>query len=201
MYVLRWSRATISSGSSVSMLIQSDGHSSQEEYPVLHRLLIVFILFHLFSGHKWLRITLFFQCLILSTFVKGQVSAKLIMNYKMKEPPDTWATEVGASGVCMCVYVLSSLRNWQSEEEQWLSVSTAPLLLCEDGQLPKAKSLMPSSPGTSEADSSDINKKSQSTTLFRGLISFCKVIHLSGVKTVMALCVCLWVLCERARGN
>lgn len=50
-----------------------------------------------------------------------------------------------------------------------------------------------------ESHSSDINKKSQSTTLFRGLISFCEVIHLSGVKTAMAPCLCVSVYkwCER----
>ncbi len=45
------------------------------------------------------------------------------------------------------------------------------------------------------AHRSDINKKSQLTTLFTGLMSLCEVSHLSGVKAVMAsMCMCV---CER----
>lgn len=47
----------------------------------------------------------------------------------------------------------------------------------------------------SGAHRSDINKKSQLTALFTGLMSLCEVSHLSGVKAVMAsMCVCV---CER----
>lgn len=54
----------------------------------------------------------------------------------------------------------------------------------------QSKSLIPSPRGAPQGShGSDINKKSQLTTLFTDLMSFCEVSHLSGVKSMIA-CVC-----------
>lgn len=62
--------------------------------------------------------------------------------------------------VCACVR--GSLSNWRSEEEQWLF-----LLLQDDGPLPKVNLSFPARQAQQGSLRSDINKKSQLTTLCR----------------------------------
>lgn len=100
-----------------------------------------------------------------------------------KRMTDTWAAGV-------FIYVLKQpeqLTKWGGAVT--VCFSSSPL---RRWTIAQNKSLIPS-PWWSPSGGprrSDINKKSQLTTLFAGLMSRCKVSHRSGVKAVMA---CEWV--------
>ena len=111
MRVLRWTHVTISSGSSVLKLIQDDGHSSQEHH------VCRWLIFHLLYGHKWRTASdRFFPAVYLKhhidvrCFLKGRFQCELLE----ERMTDTWATEVRAAGVFLCVRAA-----WQSEEQPW----------------------------------------------------------------------------------
>lgn len=124
------------------------------------------------------------------------ISCKIDYELQDGRMANTWATESRAAGVC--VYVLKQ----PEQPTKWggpVRRVSAPLLLWEDGRLPKAKSLIPVPPGASWAGvgrvggphRSDINKKSQLITLFTGLMSLSAKSRLSGVKAATAsVCVC-----------
>lgn len=169
------------------MLIQNDGHSSQEHHVCHH----VTIQSHLLYGH-----TLYDSQhqIDLKHYVYMQGGVLKVSFCRVEcELWDKRMTDTWAAGVF--IYVLKQpeqLTKWGGAVT--VCFSSSPL---RRWTIAQNKSLIPS-PWWSPSGGprrSDINKKSQLTTLFAGLMSRCKVSHRSGVKAVMA---CEWVR-ERER--
>lgn len=95
-------------------------------------------------------------------------------------------TDTRAAGVC--INVLDAA--WATDKvsgcgDGAFSISSKTMEDC-----PKQISNSPAPRGAPQGShGSDINKESQLTTLFTGLMPFCEVSHLSGVKSMMA---CVW---------
>ncbi len=173
-----------------------DGHSSQE-----HHVCLFFSCFHSITPAPWTKMTHSIRlkisaiglghCVLVSTGCRVFKSHFLqSWMWIIRKENDRYMSSWGVHICVKAAWATDKVRR-SGNTVFSLSSSSSPL---RRWTIAQSKSQTPSPCGAPQGSHrSDINKKSQLTTLFKGLMSLCEVSHLSGVKAVMAaVCVCVF---------